>query len=273
MRQQTDEAGFYNDTSEFLAELSGGSLHMGYWESPSDRSTMAEASQRLTDLMTEKTKAGPADRVLDIGCGTGAPAIRLARTTGAQVVGITDSPVQARLAVRSAEDAGIGDRVTFRREDAMDLPFPAQSFDVVWLLESLMAMPDRLGALRQAARVLVPGGRLALTDFLDRAPAPATGRRTPGEHEGSTLMTKLIPLADYDSLLEQAGLVPVETTDITDHTVERTLTCMRQKLTEDREDLVRRFGAPVVDQFDAIVARLRAVGLGYGLVVATRPVR
>ncbi|MFG3056737.1 SAM-dependent methyltransferase [Kitasatospora sp. NPDC048239] len=272
LSQREAEDGFYNDTSEFLAELSGGSLHMGYWESPSDGATMAEASRRLTGLMAERIRIGPGDRVLDIGCGTGAPAIQLARSTGATVVGITNSPVQARLATEKAEAAGVADRVEFRCEDAVGLGFPAESFDAVWLVESIMAMPDRLAVLRQAAAVLKPGGRLALTDFLERT-APAAGTAGSAAPQYAVLLGKLMPLQDYPPLLDEAGLVPVEITDVSDRTVARTLDCMRRKLEDDRESLTLRFGAQVVEQFDSIVLRLQAVGFGYGVVVAERPGR
>ncbi|MFJ3725147.1 SAM-dependent methyltransferase [Streptomyces sp. NPDC090045] len=271
LSQQEAEDGFYNDTSEFLAELSGGSLHMGYWDAPSDRATMAEASRRLTDLMAERIKAGPGARVLDIGCGTGAPAVQLARSTGASVVGITNSPVQARLATRYAEENGAADRVSFRCEDAVHLGFAPESFDAVWLFESIMAMPDRLAVLRQAAAVLRPGGRLALTDFLDRT-APGDGApRAEAAPQYAVLAGKLMALRDYPALLEEAGLVPVEITDVSDRTVARTMASMRQRLVDDRASLTRRFGAQVVDQFDGIVLRLEAAGFGYGMVVAERP--
>ncbi|MEU9165475.1 methyltransferase domain-containing protein [Streptomyces sp. NPDC048424] len=271
LSQQEAEDGFYNDTSEFLAELSGGSLHMGYWDSPSDRATMAEASRRLTDLMAERIKAGPGTRVLDIGCGTGAPAVQLARSTGASVVGITNSPVQARLATQHAEASGAADLVSFRCEDAVDLGFAAESFDAVWLFESIMAMPDRLAVLRQAASVLRPGGRLALTDFLDRTVSGDGVQRDAAAPQYAVLADKLMALRDYPSLLEEAGLVPVEITDVSDRTVARTMASMRQKLVADRAPLTRRFGAQVVDQFDGIVLRLEAAGFGYGIVVAERP--
>ncbi|MFD7975196.1 SAM-dependent methyltransferase [Streptomyces sp. NPDC059071] len=272
LTQQEAEDGFYNDTSEFLAELSGGSLHMGYWESPDDPATMSEASERLTGLMAERLGVGPGQRVLDIGCGTGAPAIQLARTTGAAVVGITNSPVQARLATEKAREAGVADRVEFRCEDATRLGYPAGSFDAVWLFESIMAMPDRLAVLRLAADVLRPGGRLALTDFLDRK-EPAVGAEQGDQPRYSVLFGKLMPLPDYPGLLEAAGLVPVEIADVSDRTVARTLAAMRRRLEDDREALTRRFGAQVVGQFDGIVRRLEAAGFGYGLVVAHRPGR
>ncbi|MEV7231854.1 hypothetical protein AB0M79_33345, partial [Polymorphospora sp. NPDC051019] len=55
-------AAFYDDgMSRFLAELAGGSLHLGYWDSVSDQSTMAEASVRLSDVMVERIGVGVGD--------------------------------------------------------------------------------------------------------------------------------------------------------------------------------------------------------------------
>ncbi|MEV7232394.1 hypothetical protein AB0M79_36190, partial [Polymorphospora sp. NPDC051019] len=82
---------------------------------------------------------------------------------------------------------------------------------------------------------------------------------------------KPIRLADYESLLEQAGLIPVELTDVTEHTVARTRERMRQKLTDDRAELVRKFGERVVAQYESVLPLQESVTFGYGIVVATAP--
>src|SRR5262245_27107646 len=118
-RQPTEVAEFYDDEiSRFLAELAGGSLHLGYWDSELDGSSMAEASVRLTDLLVAKIGVGLGDRVLDVGCGSGAPAVRLAVVTGASVVGVSNSGVQVGLAGAAAVAAGVGERVSFVCGDA-----------------------------------------------------------------------------------------------------------------------------------------------------------
>ncbi|MEU9165472.1 methyltransferase domain-containing protein [Streptomyces sp. NPDC048424] len=271
-------AGFYNDLSGLLTELFGGSLHEGYWTSSSDPASMAEASRQLTDLLVGKMAVKPGDRVLDLGCGSGAPAVRLAQTTGAQVVGITNSAVQIEAAVRNAQEAGLGDQVAFRCADATVLDYEEQSFDAVLMIESIFHLPDRLGALRQVARVLKPGGRVALTDLLDLDPAPDPMRQAVGdlaehsrEHGHSPLVAKPIRLEEYASLLERAGLVPVEGTDVTEHTVARTLDCLRRKLTDDHEELVRKYGGQVVRQYETVLPLLERAGFGYGVVVAQAP--
>ena len=272
-------ADFYDDgMSRLLAELAGGSLHLGYWDGPSDESTMAAASTRLTDVMAERIGVGVGDRVLDLGCGTGAPAVRLAETTGATVVGLTNSPVQARLATERVNAAGLTGRVSVRCADVMELSLPEASFDAVWMIESISHLPDRLAALRLVRRLLKPGGRVAIADVLDGTPASATvqdsvdrldARATSRRY--SALMARPIRLAEYTPLLERAGLVPVDLADVTGNTVAQTRARMRQRLSEDRAALVREFGEPVVALYESVLPLQESVTFGYGIVVAAAP--
>jgi ubiquinone/menaquinone biosynthesis C-methylase UbiE len=93
---------------------------------------------------------------LDLGCGEG----RLARDLadrGHTVTGADASPTLIE-AARSAHPSG-----NYVLADAADLPFPSASFDLVIAYNSLMDVDDLPGAVREAARVLVPGGRLVLS--------------------------------------------------------------------------------------------------------------
>jgi ubiquinone/menaquinone biosynthesis C-methylase UbiE len=109
--------------------------------------------------------AGP--RVLDLGCGTGALAVRLARR-GCQVTGIDVSPAMLAQAARRAADEGLGDRLTLRELGIaeLDTAFPDAAFDAVTatLLFSELSPDEREYALAQAHRVLVPGERLLVAD-------------------------------------------------------------------------------------------------------------
>lgn len=78
---------------------------------------------------------GPGKKVLDVGCGVGGSSRHLARNFGCSVSGITLSPVQAQHATERSEKAGLAELTDFQVADALDLPFPDSSFDLVWSLE------------------------------------------------------------------------------------------------------------------------------------------
>jgi SAM-dependent methyltransferase len=97
----------------------------------------------------------PAGRTLDLGCGEG----RLARdldALGHDIVGVDSSPTLVS-AAREASPA-----IELHLADAADLPFEDASFDLVVAFMSLQDVDDLGGALRESARVLIPGGRLCL---------------------------------------------------------------------------------------------------------------
>lgn len=99
-------------------------------------------------------------RLLDLGCGNGYLARRLARA-GATVVAVDGTPAVIARA-RARGDAG--GRVTYLTADAARLPeLPSGSFDLVYSNMALMDMADAAGALREAGRLLRPEGRLVAT--------------------------------------------------------------------------------------------------------------
>lgn len=109
----------------------------------------------------------PGESVLDIGCGTGGLAIVAARQVGAggRVHGIDPSPEMIDRARRKAARSRVN--AAFEVAFAQEIPFPDASFDVVVSTLMLHHLPraGREEALREARRVLKPGGRLLAVDF------------------------------------------------------------------------------------------------------------
>jgi len=105
-------------------------------------------------------------RILDIGCGIGGPAFEMARTHGANVVGIDlEAPLIAR-AQQSAMDLGLDDRCRFQTVEVGPLPFADESFDIVISSGAFTQIKDKAGILGEAYRVLRPGGHLSCYDWL-----------------------------------------------------------------------------------------------------------
>ncbi len=191
-------------------------LHFGYWES--DDEPFPQATHRLSDMVFERLGVHQGDRVLDVGCGVGAPALRLARLAAAEIVGISVSRRQIERANRAARDEGLAHRVRFEHADATALEFAPESFDAVFALESMIHMPDRGQVLAQIARVLRPGGRLVLTDFFQRLPM---SEQDAAEAMSGAMMTHA-DRSQYPRWAAAAGLVIEEDLDITEHVIRPT---------------------------------------------------
>ncbi len=105
------------------------------------------------------------DHVLDMGSGSGGPAIFLANEVGCRVTGVDVDPAGLRNAERLAAKDGLVEKVTFRRVDARGpLPFEDGAFDAIVCLDAICHMPDRGRVFAEWVRVLRAGGRVLVTD-------------------------------------------------------------------------------------------------------------
>ena len=127
--------------------------------------TAAEAYERylvpaffgpFADRLVELAAPRPADRALDVACGTGIVARRIAARV-ARAVGLDSNPGMLEVA-RTVEPS-----IEWRAAEAGAMPLPDASFDLVLCQQGLQFFPDRAAALREMRRVLAPGGRLAVS--------------------------------------------------------------------------------------------------------------
>jgi demethylmenaquinone methyltransferase/2-methoxy-6-polyprenyl-1,4-benzoquinol methylase len=120
---------------------------------------------RWRRFLVERIDAGPDDTVLDVACGTGAIALALARRYGCSVVGVDASREMLAAGRRRVAVAGAEARVRLEHGRAEALPFADGSFDGLTFGYLLRYVADPAGTLRELARVVRPGGRIASLDF------------------------------------------------------------------------------------------------------------
>jgi tocopherol O-methyltransferase len=115
--------------------------------------------------LATRARIGRRSKVLDAGCGIGGSSIWLASTLGALVTGLTPVMSQVREARRLAIEAG-QHALRFVPGDYTCMPFADGSFDVVWALESLCHAGEKTAFYGEAFRVLRPGGRLVVAEYM-----------------------------------------------------------------------------------------------------------
>jgi 27-O-demethylrifamycin SV methyltransferase len=268
-------AAHYDRVTEAWGLLLGEELHYGVFVSGDEE--LATATGELTTRMIEAARFSAGQRVLDVGCGTGAQACRLASEYRVEVLGITTSEVGVAAAADRALAAGL-DGARFEVRDGTDNRLPSDSFDRVWVLESSHLMPDRPGLLSDSARVLRPGGRLVLCDIMRRRDIPfrelRQRRREFAVLRAAFGAARMDQLSDYETYARAAGLTDVECVDITAETLP-TFDRWQDNLDRHREQVLGILGAQCVAEFGESLGILRRFWLdgtlGYGLMSAARP--
>jgi SAM-dependent methyltransferase len=120
-----------------------------------------ESFVTATEVLSLGRRAGiaPGVRVLDLCCGEAGPGLHLARELGCTYLGVDASPhAVARARLRAAEEG-----LEARFELGQVPPVPAGPFDVVLLLETVLAFPDKRALLEEVSHALAPGGRFVFT--------------------------------------------------------------------------------------------------------------
>jgi ubiquinone/menaquinone biosynthesis C-methylase UbiE len=137
-------------------------IHYGYWDDKVKN--FPQSLLRMNEVMMEAANIKPSDKVLDAGCGIGGSSIFLAEKMGCSVTGISLSERQVNKAKELAIGKKVEGKVDFRVMNYCATSFPDESFDVVWACESICYADDKEQFIKEAWRLLKPGGRLVVAD-------------------------------------------------------------------------------------------------------------
>jgi len=225
---------------------------------------------QANDVLAAKAGIRKEHHVLDVCSGMGGPARYLAYRIGCRVTGIDFTESRYRSAVKLTEMVSLDGLVDFTHGNALEMPFAANSFDVVIGQEAWCHVPDKPRLISQCARVVKPGGVIAFTDILRTGKlSNADMRRLRSEMTFPNLET----LGGYARLLEQNGCTLLEHDDLSEiwkRVLEDRLAMYRSLKSETE----RHFGADRSREWDDayafFVSRYREGKLGGGRFIARR---
>lgn len=243
------------------------------WSREDDVGQQSFITVRYLDEFARRLGIDASTHLLDVGSGTGGPAVHIATRTGCRVDGVEINEVGVEVSRSLVASAGVGERVRFHLGDAMAMPFPDATFDTALSLNVMNVFSDKVGLFREVFRVLRPGGIWAFlsgTFELDEGDDDVRRRLARGY---------LIPqfydsLAGYKAKLREAGFVIDEVVEfISDFRVQ--VKRWGDAYATHREAIALEQGeentAYHIDYFQTYLAMIDAGKASNHLVIASRP--
>ncbi len=252
-------------------------IHYGYWDE--ETRNHSGSLLNMNRMLAEKAGICPGQVVLDAGCGLGGSSIWLAERYQVKVFGVTLAESQARKAHKFATKRGVESLLEFGVADYCAAPFASGSFDVVWGLESICYALDKRTFIKEAHRLLRPGGRLVVADgFANKTTFNAVEWEAVLAFLDGWAVPNLVTPRQFQNYLEESEFVDVAFTDITSNVIPSAERMHRTAaLTTPIQKTLDWMGIRTPAQTRNYHAALRQIellegGLAcYGVVCATKP--
>ena len=164
------------------------------------------------DVLAARAGIGKDTRLVDFCAGLGGPSRYFAHRYGADVTGIELTPARVKGAEELTRRVGLEHRVRVIEGNVMQTPLAADSVDVVVSQEALLHVPDKPRTLKEAYRILKPGGRIVFTDWVAHRPLSDADRQLMWQ---GMAVADLYDLPTYAGLVREAGFVVNAAEDLT----------------------------------------------------------
>ena len=248
-------------------------LRVDLWRQGDDLGQHSFVTPAYFRAYAQRLGMGPGVRVLDVGSGTGGPAIYMAEVSGCDMTGLEVNEVGIEVANRLAANTTVQDRVRFVQADGMQMPFEDASFDIVISMNVMNVFEDKVGLFREVRRVLRPGGTWAfLSGTFDFGPEDDDVRDRLAR--GYAIPQYTDTLAGYKAKLREAGFVVDEVVEyLSDfrETMQRWLDAW----TKHRDAIAEEQGAEQTDYhivyFTSYLEMIDAGKASNHFVISTRP--
>ncbi|MFO7965533.1 MAG: methyltransferase domain-containing protein [Desulfobacterales bacterium] len=229
---------YYNsdDAHNFYYTIWGGEdLHLGIYESEAD--SIYHAGRRTIERMAEQARSLNQDtRLIDLGGGFSGTARFLAEKFGCRVVVVNLSETENNRARKMNRESNMDHLIEVVEGNYADIPYPENTFDVVWSQDAILHSDNREKVLEEAYRVMKPGGEMIFTDPMqtDDCPSDVLGPIYERIHLQSLGSPKF-----YRDHARKVGFVDAGYVDLTPHLTIHYARIL-QELERREKDLVKR---------------------------------
>jgi tocopherol O-methyltransferase len=257
----------YDIVSPYYRSLWGEHLHHGYWIRGDE--SKEKAQLQLIEHLAQLANVKPSSDILDIGCGFGASSLYLAKHYNATVTGITISSVQVEMAIQAAAREQLDAKFLLMDAEAMNFQ---KQFDVLWSVESISHYQNRQGFFASAAKLLKPGGSLAITDWFKKENLTREETRKFIDPIEKGMFVELQVMDDYEQFLISNGLQILRREVLNENCAKTWDLCLDIIKNKSFWALAAKYGTHFVSYlkaFEAMRAGFASGNFVYGLFVAS----